>query len=85
MYMMGMGLPAAMAFTGTLFCAMAFSGYHAAGLGAVPQKRGAAGLAVLLLFLNGGLGFFYTLSGTVENGVTTTLWDNLRHHHDRLL
>jgi len=77
MLMMGMGLPAAMAFTGTLFCAMAFSGYVLLAT-ELCRKRGAAALAALLLFLNGGLGFFYTLSGTVEDGVTTTLWDNLR-------
>lgn len=77
LYMMGVSLPTAMAFTGTLFCAFAFSGY-ALLAAELCRKRGAAALAVLLLFLNGGLGFFYTLSGTVENGVKTTLWDNLR-------
>ena len=76
LYMMGFSLPMAMAFTGTLYCAFAFSGYVLLAE-ALCRKRGAAALAVLLLFLNGGLGFFYTLSGTVENGVKTTLWDNL--------
>ncbi|MEG2701262.1 MAG: hypothetical protein RSA65_01520, partial [Clostridia bacterium] len=42
------------------------------------KRRGAMLLAYFLLFLNGGLGFFYTLSGTVENGVTTTALDHLR-------
>ncbi len=76
MLMMGMGLPMAMAFTGTLLCMLTFAGYVLL-CAELCRKRGAAALAVLLLFLNGGLGFFYTLSGTVENGVKTTLWDNL--------
>ena len=77
MLLLGMELPFAMAFTGTLLCALVFSGYTLLAA-ALCRKKGAAALAVLLLFLNGGLGFFYTLSGTVENGVKTTLWDNLR-------
>lgn len=77
LYMLGLPLPAAMALTGALFCAFAFSGYVLLAA-ALCKKRGAAALAVLLLFVNGGLGFFYTLSGTVENGVATTVWDNLR-------
>ncbi len=77
LYMLGVSLPMAMTLTGTLFSALAFSGYVLLA-SALCKKRGAATLAVLLLFLNGGLGFFYTLSGTVENGVTTTVWDNLR-------
>ena len=76
LYMLGFSLPMAMAFTGTLFCAFAFSGYVLLA-SELCKRRGAAALAVLLLFLNGGLGFFYTLSGTVENGVKTTVWDNL--------
>ena len=76
LYMLGFSLPMAMVFTGTLFCAFAFSGYVLLA-SELCKKRGAAALAVLLLFLNGGLGFFYTLSGTVENGVKTTVWDNL--------
>ncbi len=76
MYMLGMSLPMAMAFTGTVMCALVFAGYTLLAA-ALCRKRGAAALAVLLLFANGGLGFFYTLSGTVENGVKTTLMDNL--------
>ena len=76
MLMLGMGLPAAMAFTGTLLCLLVFAGYTLLAA-ELCRKKGAAALAVLLLFLNGGLGFFYTLSGTVESGVRTTLWDNL--------
>ena len=40
-------------------------------------SRGAAYLAYFLLFLNGGLGFFYTLDATVDGYGVTTLWDNL--------
>ncbi|MFH1512333.1 MAG: hypothetical protein ABIG45_03150, partial [Bacillota bacterium] len=77
MLMMGMGLPLAMSFTGTVLCAFVFAGY-ALLAAELCRKKGAAALAVLLLFINGGLGFFYTLSATVENGVKVTLWDNLR-------
>lgn len=41
-------------------------------------EEGRALAGVFLLFLNGGLGFFFTLSGRVEDGVITTFWDNLR-------
>jgi hypothetical protein len=76
MLLMGMGLPMAMTFTGTLFCLLTFAGFTLLA-SELCRKRGAAALAVLLLFFNGGLGFFYTLGGTVVNGVKTTLWDNL--------
>ena len=76
-YLLGMGLSASMALTGTLMCLSVFTGY-ALLCAQLCRRRGALWLAVCLLFLNGGLGFFYTLSGTVENGVTTTAWDNLR-------
>ena len=76
MLMLGMELPMAMTFTGTLFCLLTFAGFTLLA-SELCRKRGAAALAVLLLFLNGGLGFFYTLGGTVENGLKTTLWDNL--------
>ncbi len=75
--LLGMGLPAAMTLTGTLMCASVFTGY-ALLCAQLARRRGAVWLAVCLLFLNGGLGFFYTLSGTVENGTVTTVWDNLR-------
>lgn len=76
-YLLGMGLPAAMAFTGTVMCASVFTGY-ALFCAQLARRRGAVWLAVCLLFLNGGLGFIYTLSGTVESGaVSTTVWDNL--------
>lgn len=78
MYMLGMSLPAAMAVTGTLMCASVFVGF-ALLTAQLARRRGTVALAVCLLFLNGGLGFFYTLSGTVENGVVTTAWDNLRN------
>ena len=76
-YLLGMGLPTAMALTGTLMCLSVFTGYALLAAQLV-RRRGAMWLAVCLLFLNGGLGFFYTLGGTVENGVTTTMWDHLR-------
>lgn len=41
------------------------------------RRRGAAALAFFLLFLNGGLGFFYTLDATVNGYEVTTMWDNL--------
>ncbi|MDD3214551.1 MAG: hypothetical protein PHY64_12825 [Eubacteriales bacterium] len=76
-YLLGMGLPAAMAFTGTVMCASVFTGY-ALFCAQLARRRGAVWLAVCLLFLNGGLGFFYTLSGTAEGGaVSATVWDNL--------
>ncbi len=78
LYMLGMSLPTAMAFSGTVMMTLVYTGY---GLlcAQLCKRRGAAVLAVLLLFFNGGLGFFYILSGRVENGVVTTLWDNLRN------
>ncbi|MCE5343009.1 MAG: hypothetical protein LLF96_05380, partial [Eubacteriales bacterium] len=75
--LLGMDLSSAMALTGTLMCASVFTGY-ALLCAQLVKRRGAMTLAVCLLFLNGGLGFFYTLGGTVENGVVTTAWDNLR-------
>ena len=77
LYMMEMSLPAAMAVSGTLLCASVFLGYTLL-CAQLTRRRGAVWLAALLLFANGGLGFFYTLGGTVENGVVTTVWDNLR-------
>lgn len=76
-YLFGMPLNTAMAFTGTLMMLLTYAGY---GLLAdqLCRKKGARWLAFFLLFLNGGLGFFFTLSGRVEDGVTTTFWDNLR-------
>lgn len=77
MVLMGMPLNAAMVITGGMMLFLVFAGY---GLLAYQlcRKKGAAVLALLLLFLNGGLGFFYVLDARIENGVTTTLWDNLK-------
>ena len=77
LYMLELSLPAAMAVSGTILCASVFVGYTLL-CAQLCKRRGAVWLAALLLFFNGGLGFFYTLSGTVENGVVTTVWDNLR-------
>ena len=76
-YLFGMPLNTSMAFTGTLMMLLTYAGY---GLLAdqLCRRKGARWLAFFLLFLNGGLGFFFTLSGRVEDGVTTTFWDNLR-------
>lgn len=76
MYMLGMSLPTAMAFTGTVMMTLVYMGYGLL-VSQLCRKRGARFLAFFLLFLNGGLGFFYTLSGRVENGQVTTLWANL--------
>jgi len=76
MYMLGQSLPAAMTFTGTLMMALVYMGYGLL-VSQLCRKRGARYLAFFLLFLNGGLGFFYTLSGRVENGYVFNLWDNL--------
>lgn len=72
----GMELNDAMAFSGTLMLVLTFTGY-ALLCAQLCRKKGGMVLAFFLLFLNGGLGFFHTLCGSVENGVTTTLRDNL--------
>ena len=77
LYMLGLSLPAAMAVTGTVMCFSVFAGF-ALLCAQLARRRGAVWLATLLLFINGGLGFFYTLGGTVENGVVTTVWDHLK-------
>lgn len=76
LYMMGMELNTSMAFSGTLMMALVFTGY-ALLADQLCRKRGAKFLAFFLLFLNGGLGFFHTLSAETGNR-TVTLWDNLR-------
>lgn len=76
MMMLGQSLPTAMAFTGTLMMTLVFMGYGLL-VSQLCRKRGARFLTFFLLFLNGGLGFFYTLSGRVENGYVSTVWDNL--------
>ena len=77
LYMLGMSLPTAMAFTGTLMCVLVIGGF-ALLTAQLAKRRGAVALATCLLFLNGGLGFFFTLSGTTDGGVITTAWDHLR-------
>jgi len=76
LYMMGMELNDAMAFTGTFMLMLVFTGFALLCL-RLCRRKGAACLAFFLLFFNGGLGFFHTLCGSVQNGVTTTLRDNL--------
>ena len=77
MLLFGMPLNTAMAFTGTLMMTLTYTGYALLTL-QLCRRRGAAVLAYFLLFLNGGLGFFYTLDATVEGYSVTTFWDNLR-------
>jgi len=77
MMLLGMPLNTAMAFTGTLMMTLVFTGYGLLCL-QLCRRKGAAWLAFFLLFLNGGLGFFYTLDATVEGYQVTTMWDNLR-------
>ncbi len=77
LYMLGLSLSNAMAFTSIVFLAWVFYGY-ALLCAQLARRRGAAVLAVLLLFLNGGLGFIFTLSGRVDGGTVTTVWDNLK-------
>ncbi len=78
LYMMGLPLNNAMALTGTVMMTLVFTGY---GLlcQQLCRRRGGAMLAFFLLFLNGGLGFFYTLDATVDGGTVTSMWDNLRN------
>ena len=74
----GMKLNHAMAITGTLMMALVFFGYALLCM-QLCRWKGAAALAFFLLFLNGGLGFFYTIDATVENGVVTGFGDHLRN------
>lgn len=78
LYMMGLPLNAAMAFSGTLMMALVFAGYGLLCM-QLCRRRGAAALAFFLLFLNGGMGFLYTLDATVEGYSVTSMWDNLRN------
>ena len=77
MLLFGMNLSNAMALTGTLMMALVFWGYALLCM-QLCRRRGAAILAFFLLFLNGGLGFFYTIDATVDGYSVTTMWDNLR-------
>ncbi len=77
MILFGMELNNAMALTGTLMMTLVFAGYALLCM-QLCRKRGAAILAFFLLFLNGGLGFFYTIDATVDGYSVTTMWDNLR-------
>ena len=76
MYMLGMELNTAMAFTGTLMMALVYAGY-ALLTWQLCRRRGAALLAFFLLFLNGGMGFLYTLDATVSGYQVTSMWDNV--------
>ncbi len=76
-YMLGMSLPMAMAFTGTLMMALVYTGYTLLCV-QLCRKKGARVLAAFLLFLNGGLGFFFVLSGSTANGSLTSVLDNLQ-------
>lgn len=56
---MGLNLQSALNIPGTLMLAMVYTGYALLAARMTDSRR-AAGLAVLLLFLNGGLGFLYS-------------------------
>ena len=73
----GTELNNAMFLTGTLMMTLVFAGYALLCM-QLCRRRGAAVLAFFLLFLNGGLGFLYTIDATVEGYSVTTLWDNIR-------
>ena len=77
MVLFGMRLNNAMAFTGAVMMTLVFSGYALLCM-QLCRRRGAAVLAYFLLFLNGGLGFLYTIDATVDGYSVTTMWDNLR-------
>ena len=77
MLLFGMELNTAMALTGTLMMTLVYSGYALLCM-QLCRRRGAAVLAYFLLFLNGGLGFFYTLDATANGYSAVTMWDNLR-------
>ena len=77
MLLFGMPLNTAMAFTGTLMMTLTFTGYALLCL-QLCHRRGAAILACFLLFLNGGLGFLYTIDATVDGYTVTHFSDNLR-------
>ncbi len=77
MYLFGQPLNIAMAYTGTLMMGLVYIGY---GLlcARLCKRRGAKFLAFFLLFMNGGLGFVFTLSATSDGYAVTSLWDKLR-------
>lgn len=58
--LLGMSLQAALVLPGTLMMALVFTGFTLLALRLSGRRRVAA-LAVLLLFINGGLGFLYSL------------------------
>lgn len=60
MLVLGLGLRAAVILPGTLMMALVYTGYLLLAA-RVCKSRRAAALAALLVFLNGGLGFFYSL------------------------
>lgn len=78
LYLLGLPLWLSMQLIGDVMLALVFSGYVIL-CQRLCRSKGAAALAALLFFLNGGLGFFYTLSGSVNNGAVTTVWDNLKN------
>ena len=77
MLVFGMELNTAMALTGTLMMTLTFAGYALLCL-QLCRRKGAAYLAFFLLFLNGGLGFIYTIDATVDGYSVTRLWDNVK-------
>ncbi len=82
---MGLNLQSALNITGTLMLSLVFSGYTLLAARMADSRRAAA-LAVLLLFINGGLGFMYSfdmmgesLGATGSNELQMGTWlDRLR-------
>jgi hypothetical protein len=82
--LLGMGLPRRMTLTGTLMCASSLYRY-ALLCAQLARAARRVWLAVCLLFLNGGLGFFYNAERHVENGRSPPCGTTLRTVIDRLL
>lgn len=77
MYLLGQPLSLAMSFTGTLMMGLVYTGY-ALLCSQLCRRRGARFLAFFLLFLNGGLGFVFTMSATVKGYSITSALDKLK-------
>ena len=84
--LMGFSLRASVVFPGIYMMALVFSGYVLLAC-RLAERKGAAALAVLLFFINGGLGFLYLvdMKGTVQGTMGSNelqsvsgLWNRIR-------